>query len=318
MPKRTNAFQSLVAQLYQARKEDQSLVVESTNVSERGTDTPAEIDILITKQTFGSAIRIALECRDHRRPQTVQWIRELADKRHSMGIDKVFAVSTSGFTATARAKAADSGIELLTLEQAESLDFGGQAIRLGMRQVAWRIVFHALQIEFTDAPTVPVVTPRVLLWRADGKAMCTIDDLVRDVMKSRASDVKAEFDRAMPSVYKTLGDIGKEAILEMPIYFNQEIRLGGALVRAVRVLFRCTPSSLDVPLSHYRLGGISFARGVVQAGGGELSMMASHWADRPGEISVSTRRVDGVPGGAHIPGAAAKKKGKRRARQGKK
>jgi hypothetical protein len=73
-----------------------------------------------------------VECRFHKAPQDVQWIECLIGRRISLGAQSVIAVSSSGFTTGALAKARQYGIitrdlQLLTDQEVESW---GQRIEL--------------------------------------------------------------------------------------------------------------------------------------------------------------------------------------------
>jgi hypothetical protein len=69
-----------------------------------------------------------LECRDHEHPQDVQWIEELIGRRQSLVAQAVMAVSSSGFTKGALAKAAKHGVavrDFRSLTDAEVQAWGG-------------------------------------------------------------------------------------------------------------------------------------------------------------------------------------------------
>src|SRR5262245_29714912 len=73
----------------------------------------AEIDVTL-RGKFGSAvIFIGIECRD--RPaegqQGAPWIREIHGKKEQLDVDKMLAVSTTGFTDPAVQAAEELGIE---------------------------------------------------------------------------------------------------------------------------------------------------------------------------------------------------------------
>ena len=71
-------------------------------------DRSRQIDVLI--KTARS--RVIVECRFRSRPQDVTWIEELIGRRASLEVDGVIAVSSSGFTEGAIAKARKFGIVL--------------------------------------------------------------------------------------------------------------------------------------------------------------------------------------------------------------
>lgn len=77
-----------------------------------------EIDITIRGQFGSSSVFIGLECRDRPKdgPQGAPWITELAGKKATLGVDKMVAVSSTGFVPGAAIVAKQHGIDLLTLE----------------------------------------------------------------------------------------------------------------------------------------------------------------------------------------------------------
>ena len=102
MPRRTNAFQKLVAQIERALHGSGATVEESAMIRDFQSDTDIEVDVLITFDKGGRAYRTAIECRAHRRPQSKAWIRELAQKRDDCRLDCIVAASESGFSKPAR------------------------------------------------------------------------------------------------------------------------------------------------------------------------------------------------------------------------
>ena len=110
MPKRTNPFQRVVRSLYEVLAPLGATVEESALLTETPTGSEREIDVLITFPTLGTQLRIAVECRDHDRPQTVEWIDSLIGKYSNLPIDKVIAVSDSGFTPAAELKAKNTKV----------------------------------------------------------------------------------------------------------------------------------------------------------------------------------------------------------------
>jgi hypothetical protein len=125
MPKRTNDFQQLIFVIENKLAGSDATVTESSERIDVVTGQKREIDILIEAKISEIPIAIAIECRDHKnRKQTVTWIEELNGKYKDIpAIDKVIAVSKSGFSQAALAKAKQYGLEALTLTEAKDLDW---------------------------------------------------------------------------------------------------------------------------------------------------------------------------------------------------
>lgn len=130
MPQRSNEYQRLVTLIYTSMTTDGARVSESAMVQEYGGGAMREIDILIEHRIAGVDVRIAIECRDSKNVQTIQWIDALIGKYQNLPIDRVIAVSPTGFRPKAKMKAEANRIELVTTAQAEAKDwsavFSGQ------------------------------------------------------------------------------------------------------------------------------------------------------------------------------------------------
>ena len=133
MPKRTNEFQELVTRIVKQLTASGATVSESVLLPERreGRDL-REVDTLLHVDTRLFRLTVAIESRDHNRKQSIQWIDELVGKYRQLDVDKVIAVSSSGFTKPAMRKAADCGILLFSLEEALSNDWPSSFIEVGL------------------------------------------------------------------------------------------------------------------------------------------------------------------------------------------
>ena len=98
-------------------------LIESLMLRDLTTGTAREIDIAIEIPTGLRVIRVALECRDRKRPASVQWIDEMSGKYAHLPMDRIVAVSSSGFTRAAREKGKTLNIDLLTPEEVPGFDW---------------------------------------------------------------------------------------------------------------------------------------------------------------------------------------------------
>jgi hypothetical protein len=99
----------------------------------------AELDIVISGPLGSSVVKWLLECRD--RPSggaaPVAWIEQLVGRRERFGFDKVFAVSSTGFSKGAIDFAKSKGIVLRTVKKFGDIkdDFKIQAITFNFQLV---------------------------------------------------------------------------------------------------------------------------------------------------------------------------------------
>jgi len=93
---------------------------------DQDSGTEREVDILIEQKVAGAHIRIAIECRDRSRRETIEWIDSFAGKYRNNEVNKKIAVSSSGFSDAARHKALANNIDLLTVEEAAKVDWAAR------------------------------------------------------------------------------------------------------------------------------------------------------------------------------------------------
>lgn len=119
MPRQGRDIEKLVASL-EAYLGPRGIEVESPKrLPDKDTGQLREVDIALQGQIGSSNILVIVECRDQSGDEDVTWIEQLAEKRKSVGADKVIAVSSSGFTKPARNKAEKKNIDLRTIAQVD-------------------------------------------------------------------------------------------------------------------------------------------------------------------------------------------------------
>jgi hypothetical protein len=118
MPKRSNSFQRLIAAIEGQLAPLGAVVTESKLIKEKSSDTEREVDVAIESHVGQHRVLVAVECRDRSRPANLEWIDGLIGKYRDLPVEKVVAVSRSGFTKTAIKKAKEVNISTVTLEAA--------------------------------------------------------------------------------------------------------------------------------------------------------------------------------------------------------
>jgi hypothetical protein len=110
-------FEQKITRLHEQLEPAGSLVKWNDKILDPDNpDQTRQIDISIKNNDQTTHI----ECRIRRAKQDVKWIEELEGRKRSLGIDKIVAVSSSGFTKGALLKANRFGIDTMMLE---NLDF---------------------------------------------------------------------------------------------------------------------------------------------------------------------------------------------------
>jgi hypothetical protein len=106
MPPRTNDFQRLIKRIYAQLSGPGVEITESAMLADTRDGTKREVDVLVVHTSHGHRFVAAIECRAHQRPATVEWIDLLQGKYAGLYVDKVIAVSNSGFRPAAIKRAA--------------------------------------------------------------------------------------------------------------------------------------------------------------------------------------------------------------------
>jgi hypothetical protein len=117
-------FERQIERIHRLLKAEGSEVTWNDRIPDPDNPSQArQIDITIRKGGQTTLV----ECRVHKSRQDVNWIQELIGRRESLRADAVIAVSASGFTAGAIAKAEKFGVilrDLWTLRQMEIASWG--------------------------------------------------------------------------------------------------------------------------------------------------------------------------------------------------
>jgi hypothetical protein len=115
MPKRTNDFQQLIAQIMELL--DDAVVEESREFPDPDTGQAREVDVyvLVRGKANGQEMRIAAECVDRSRKMDVGWVEAMYGKHSVLRVaDVVLLVSASGFFRPAEIKARKRGMKAIT------------------------------------------------------------------------------------------------------------------------------------------------------------------------------------------------------------
>jgi hypothetical protein len=148
LPRRSNDFQELIRFLETQLAPEGATVTESVMLEPLDGGDPVEVDVLLKAPIGHHDLRVAIECRDHSRPASVEWINELAGRYAALPVDRVVAVSRKGFTRGARHRANGTKVHIFTLKEARETDWPAtfQGWRLAFIEVEPRP--HALRITY--------------------------------------------------------------------------------------------------------------------------------------------------------------------------
>lgn len=180
MPKRSNEFQRLITFIYKEYENEDISVIESSMVKEVGTGMEREIDIHVKGRLGGHPISLGIECRDRKRKADTTWIDELYGKYRDLPIDRLIAVSKSGFAKTAVEKAKLLNIETFSLENIDDINWLSNKERVTKwKSECQKIVVPGIEFIFSKNTSVPEnIDSSLSLYDKQGCVIGTIDSLV--------------------------------------------------------------------------------------------------------------------------------------------
>lgn len=144
MPERTNDYQKLVMWVHQALAAPSATITESAMVKAPGFGDLREIDVLMETDAAPFRIKIAIEAKNHKNKLDATQIEAVIGKYRAgaaLVVDKVVVVCPNGYSRTAATKARANGISLLTLSEAEGVDWS-QFLPENMRNVPTQLNFE--------------------------------------------------------------------------------------------------------------------------------------------------------------------------------
>ena len=168
MPKRSNAFQRLIASIETQLAPAGAKVTESVMLNTRDGTAQREVDVLIEGALGGHKVCLAVECRDHKRLQPVTWIDELQGKYSNLPVDKVIAVSRSGFSRVAQKRAARLGISTYTLKEALQEDWPQQFTKWRAGLIVLTAYVNEVDVTYDGGQPPPINGDELRATRIEG------------------------------------------------------------------------------------------------------------------------------------------------------
>jgi hypothetical protein len=151
--KAPTAFEQQIRRIYELIAESGAEVTWNDHIGDPD-NPPRTRQIDVTLRRNGALTLV--ECRLHKAPQDVQWIECLIGRRISLGAQSVIAVSSSGFTSGALAKARQYGIITRDLQHltGKEVESWGQRIELTLYYYQYSDLEVSLGFSPESIPTI--------------------------------------------------------------------------------------------------------------------------------------------------------------------
>ncbi len=284
MPRRSNEFQRL-GYLLHRQLHDRVTVTESAMVADRVGGEPQEVDVLIEEPVGQIRMLIGVECRDHNRRATVEWVQQMHGK-HLHRTDKLILISRSGFTGSALAEAQRFGIETMSLQEAGEVDL---AVIVGKLKEAFLGRFHfniskgyAVFAEEYGRLDEPEISSDVLLCAMDDEIVGPVGEISREFL--RQPDQAKEL---MELFYANQDRTRAIATFEV-VPGSYLIDTSGTKwrVRAIKVEIECNLRVTPIPLRHGLLGAAHVSWGTTTDRDEQLFMVSTEQQGQPGRTTL--------------------------------
>jgi len=201
MPKRSNAFQELVALLEQQLAPSGARIHESKMLKDIRTGEDREVDIVIDTEAGVHPLRIGIEVIDHKRPASTPLIESIAKKHEDLPINKSIMVSRSGFYRPAMKKAQSLKIDTLTLKEATDLDWKAKIDSMPYVHIVSFLLPYLTQatVIFADKNSLNTMKdldlPNLPLYRPSGESRGTLLSILKQFL-AREDVTKALSEKA--------------------------------------------------------------------------------------------------------------------------
>ncbi|WP_141547971.1 hypothetical protein [Nocardia farcinica] len=298
MPKRTNAFQKLVATIT-AHLSAGAIVTESKMLIDLDTGQEREVDICIEQDVAGHPLRICIECSSHQRARDVTWVEQMHAKHQRLHTNLLVLASESGFTGSALKKAESYGIQTAVpghLSESFGSDLVGKLNALWVKTFALTPTKMRMWVEESaDRPEEIIVAfPDTLIFRGDNTEVTDALSMARGLVQNLDMDNDAMRDAQSDEKFFTVGM--EPAHLRDPktgelydIYLRKEEPTGDHLRRITRV--EVTGAAVvevaEIPLKHGEFRGVGYSAGSAMLGDRTVSLVATETPQ--GERRTTTR-----------------------------
>lgn len=262
-------------------------VEESVLLPDRYSGGNREVDVVIRAQVGEHEVIVCVECRDHKRKASVEWVERMAMKHNSLPTSKLILVSTTGFTRTAGVKAASLGIDIYSFDEAIATDWTallGDSTELGL--YLWAIRILGCGLVFTENDAVEYsASPEIRIFNSEGIFRGTLNDVVRAKTEESTSFTEKAVQYAQDTSEKIFG---AELRFQQPL-FAEDFHGNRHEVKVIRVYIEAREPASAVSLSaaRYRDSPIAYGQGQSPAGEFAITLIQSPHGPPTGAMSVT-------------------------------
>ena len=284
MPSRSTLIQRVVFQI-QRQLAANARVEEAAFLIDRVTGVTREVDVVVRHQVADHEVVVAVECRDHRRKATVEWVEQMAMKHSALPTSKLVLVSRSGFSRQAMEKARSLGVDAYSFDQTAKGDWrrllGENA---GSPLAIWALRIRGCWLVLAGSEdTAHPAHPNTAIFNADGSVEGQLRQMVYATVEGAPDFTQAALEfAAKRKEPEFLANLGREpAIFVTTEHGLREVAL-------VRVLLEATelPGHFQLHEARFRGNPVAYGEGESPAGKLTISLLQPRDGTATGAASV--------------------------------
>jgi len=186
-------------------------------------------------------------------------VDHLIGKYALLPIDRVLAISRTGFSGAAKLKAELHGIELVSPEEIASANWPSRFQKVGIASLVSRLDMEHIEFYTTPPFTGTVSLDDRIRHDAGGErdAEGTVREFIEAVRPTAIATVRKYLSEKFLTIYKTLADLKKTAILDSSMSATGlTLLVGNSRYKIEKLSFRIIAHNdrTIVPVEHRRLG----------------------------------------------------------------
>lgn len=132
-PAKWRAVEGVVAALERALAPSGAVVTPNAQVPYRDDPTRTrQVDVHVSIRSGPRTLTVGIEVKDESKPMSVDDVEGIAEKLSKVQLDRRCLVSVSGFSANARRDATTAGLQLLTIEELETVSWWPRPMTMPM------------------------------------------------------------------------------------------------------------------------------------------------------------------------------------------
>lgn len=273
MVRRSNAFQKLIYYIHEQTEGTETWVTESAKLNMANVEEaiPREVDVLIERKVHNQLRRIAIECRDRAAKDDITWIDGMIGKYKNLPVNRVIAVSNSGFSANAIKIADAEGIELRSLKDALATDWSKEFIK--PRLTITSRTFKVRDVKFNFNTEENIVLKAEDQMRVSSGEVGTVSEFINCLLSAKS--IRQQFfdyySDHFPEIFETRSDFNRVLIAEqtIPIPGCFLIRENGINFEIASVQLKIVglPTNDDATLTHHNYQNARVSQGDVKVNG---------------------------------------------------